>query len=65
MLATAKTTAKAVHVSKEAGIVTGGLSAPLWLPYVEAFNTLIASFVGIFTLIYVAIRAYKAIKGEV
>jgi hypothetical protein len=58
-------TAKASHVLKEVGIVSGGLSAPLWLQYVETFNTLIASLVGLCTLVYVFIRAKKALKGEV
>ena len=58
-------TVTAGQISKEVSIVGGGLSAPFWLQYIEAFNTLVGSLVGVCTLVYVFMRAKKALKGEV
>ena len=71
MLVTAKAISKTV-LAKEVGIVGTGLSAPLWLPKVQSFlpfieliNSLLATLIGVCTLVYVYIRMKKARNGEV
>lgn len=50
-------------MNKDNVIAGTALVAPLWMSYLEQFNTVIATLTGVVALATISFKLYKTIKG--
>lgn len=52
-------------MNKADGAITGvGLTAPIWMMYLEEFNAVVATLAGLATLVTICVKLYYLIKDH-